>query len=76
VANGHEDTRWVMTDGIHCSIGLDLCGYLFVPVDGRGPKCTRYRTSVIPMALRCDTRGALCCRACLEEQARSGDDAA
>jgi hypothetical protein len=71
-----DDGLRVMTDGTHCRSGLDLCGYLFVPVDGRGPKCTRYRTSVIPMALRCDTRGALCCRACLEEQARSGDDAA
>jgi hypothetical protein len=51
MANGHEDIRWVMTDETHCSIGLDLCEYLFVLADGRGPKCTRYRTSVIPMAL-------------------------
>lgn len=82
--NGHEDLRRVMTDGTHCSIGLDLCGYLFVPPDGRSPSCTRYKTAIRsqwgtqdgPVTLRCDTRGALCCQKCLEEQARLGEETA
>ena len=78
MANGHED---LLTDGKHCSVGLDICGYLFVPADGRSPSCTRYKTSIRgrlgtqdgPVTLRCDTRGALCCQQCLDEQARSGE---
>jgi hypothetical protein len=75
VANGHEGTRWVMTDGTHCSIGLDLCGFLFVPADGRSPSCTLY-SGGRALVLSCDTRGALCCQACLEEQARSEEETA
>lgn len=75
MANGHEDTRRVMTDGTYCSVGLDLCGYLFVPADGRSPSCTRY-SGGRALALRCDTRGALCCQQCLEEQARLGEETA
>jgi hypothetical protein len=70
-----DNGRRVMTDGKHCSIGLDLCGYLLVPQDGGKPSCTLY-SGGRALVLRCDTRGALCCQQCLDEQARSGEETA
>lgn len=69
-----DNGRRVMTDGKHCHIGLEQCEYLFVPADGRNPSCALYNGSRA-LVLRCDTRGALCCQQCLDEQARSGEDA-